>query len=619
VRRWLYRILGSAAFALLVAILHITPFGQSFERNFGLSTLYFLRGPVEVPPEAIVIGLDRASIEWLEFHSVDIAAASDVLPGCLTPYAIGRLRDIRDVVDLPRGLHICLIRELTRRGAPVITFDILFRRPLQEDELFAREIAASGRVVLFERIRDVAGPDDAGETGPILQRLSPSDDFAAPSLDTAAFLLSAPRGDFAEGYVRRLPEFPGLGSMPDVVLRHYRSGAPDSEEVPEIQPVWLYGPPKSIPTYTLRDIFDRESSHSLPDSLAATAVFIGISDPETPGAVDHYKIPISDANARDMAGVEIAATAFLNLLHDDLLRTPGIPGEAAVVFLFILAMTLTARMLAARFGFLAVPAIAVGYAGTAWALFRFGHLWLPFAVPLYLGATAVAIMGLAIRYAFARSLVTRLAPKQIADILLQGTVADRRAVRTEQATVMFTDLVGSTSMGDQLTNVDYTRVMNHYYDTATTTIESHQGMVVEFMGDGILAVFSESVTGQAHASRACEAALELTRGIRDAPNPVVDGGEVALRLRIGINTGMTATGDIGAKHRFNFKALGDTVNVAARLEQYGKEVDDGSDDVILVSHVTAAMSDFPPDRFEDLGAVSLRGKKIATGVARLRS
>jgi len=94
---------------------------------------------------------------------------------------------------------------------------------------------------------------------------------------------------------------------------------------------------------------------------------------------------------------------------------------------------------------------------------------------------------------------------------------------------------------------------------------------------------------------------------------------VTLRLRIGINTGMTATGDVGARHRFNYKVLGDTVNVAARLQQYGKEIDSGAGNVILVSHVTCAMSEFPSDRFEDLGAVPLRGKRIATGVAILRS
>lgn len=604
----------------MLTLVFLSPFGQRFERSFGLSSLYFLRGPVKIPTEAIIIGLDRASVEWLEFHAIDLAAVSDTLPGCLTPRSVKLLADIRGVGDLPRALHGCLIRELARRDARVIGFDILFRRPLPEDDLFAAEIAEAGRVVLIERIRPVVGQAGSADVAAFLQRHLPSKIFSAAALDTAMFLLNSPSGNFVEGYVRYLPEYPDLGAMPDVAWRHF-TGAPglESVDVSAIQPIWLYGPPKSIPTYTLRDVFDRESSHKLPNSLASVAVFIGVSDPERPGAIDHYEIPISDKHANNIAGVELAATAFLNLVHGRMMWKPDMLTEAAIMFLFGLGVALSARVLPGQRGLIAMIVLTVAYGGFAWWLFISRQVWLPFGVPVYLAAIAAVLLGLGTRYAFARSLVARLVPRQVAELLLKGTDADRHAVHTEQATVMFTDLVGSTAMGDRLTNLDYTAVMNHYYDTATTTIEAHRGMVVEFMGDGILAIFSETVSGPNHATQACEAALALIAGIRDAPNPIVDGHEEHLRLRIGINSGMTATGDIGAKHRYNFKALGDTVNIAARIEEYSREIDGGSGNVILVSNVTCAMSDFPPDRFDDLGAVSLRGKRDATGISRLRS
>jgi len=388
---------------------------------------------------------------------------------------------------------------------------------------------------------------------------------------------------------------------------------------PGNQPIWLYGPPKSIKTYTLRDVFDRDTKKPLPQSLASVAVFIGLSDPAHRGTMDHYKIPILGAETNDIGGVELAATAFLNLVHGEEMWRPGLVGEAALVFLIGLAAALSARVLPGRRGLIAIAGLTVAYGGLAWAAFASQQVWLPFGVPIYLGLTATVLLGLATRYAFAKQLVARLTPQPVASILLEGMEAERRAARTEQATVMFTDLVGSTNLGDQLTNVEYTEVMNRYYDTATTTIEAHNGMVIEYMGDGILAVFRESVAGPSHATQACKAALALSEGISAAPRSTVDGGEVTLRLRIGINTGMTATGDVGARHRFNYKVLGDTVNVAARLQQYGKEIDSGAGNVILVSHVTCAMSEFPPDRFEDLGAVPLRGKRIATEVAILRT
>jgi adenylate cyclase len=126
------------------------------------------------------------------------------------------------------------------------------------------------------------------------------------------------------------------------------------------------------------------------------------------------------------------------------------------------------------------------------------------------------------------------------------------------------------------------------------------------------------MSGPRHAARACEAALALSRTLGDATPPAAPEGDGRIRLRIGINSGLTATGDIGARHRYNFKALGDTVNVAARLEQLGRDMDDGLGDVILVSHATREMSEFDAARFDDLGSVHLRGKQASTGVARLR-
>jgi len=493
----IYRILGCIGLAFLLTLVYLTPFGQRFERNFGLSTLYYLRGPVEVPEEAIVIGLDRTSVEWIEFHSVDLASASETLYGCLTPHARNRLPDIRDVVDLPRGLHGCLLRELSRRDARVITFDILFRRPQPEDEVFAREIADSGRVVLFERIRTIGEAGPGGEAA--LQRFSPRDLFTIVALDTAAFLLNAPLISYVESYVRRLPEFPDLGVMPEVVWQHYTGNAAPLA-APGNQPIWLYGPPKSIKTYTLRDVFDRDTKNPLPQSLASVAVFIGLSDPAHPGTMDHYKIPILGAETNDIGGVELAATAFLNLVHGEEIWRPGLVGEAALVFLIGLAAALSARVLPGRRGLIAIAGLTVAYGGLAWAAFASQQVWLPFGVPIYLGLIATVLLGLATRYAFAKQLVARLTPQPVASILLEGMEAERRAARTEQATVMFTDLVGSTNLGDQLTNVEYTEVMNRYYDTATTTIEAHNGMVIEYMGDDILAVFSESVADPSHAT-----------------------------------------------------------------------------------------------------------------------
>lgn len=617
-RRLTLRIAGCIALALVLALVFLSPLGQRLERDFGLASLYYLRGPVEVPPEAIVIALDQQSVNWLQFNAGDFARVSDILPGCLTPHSVEALRRARNISDMPRGVHACLIGELMRRDARLIGFDILFQVETPDDTALAAAIRDAGNVVLYERIRtDAEQSAEAGALG-LPQRMHPRRIFVEAAGATAAFLVNAPSGNFVEGYVRRMPEFPDLGNMAEVAWSLYTGLPEPAGAEPPHRPIWLYGPPRAIPTWTLRDVFERGSANPLPASLAAVAVFIGVSDPEFLGTKDHFKIPIRDARENDIGGVELLAAAFLNLLHGEVMSKPGPAVGASVVLLFVLAVTLAARILPGRWGLIAIAVLAGGYAAAAWTVFTRAHLWPPFAVPVFLGVTAAALLALATRYAFARMLVARLTPAPVARILLEASTTERRAVRTEPATVMFTDLVGSTRMGDRLSNLDYTAVMNHYYDAATTAIEAHEGMVVEFMGDGILAIWSESISGPHHATRACEAALALSAEMRAAPPATLPAAGEEIRLRIGINSGMTATGDIGARHRFNFKALGDTVNVAARLEQLGRDVDDGGGDVILVSHTTCAMSDFPPERFEDLGTVPLRGKRDPTGVARLR-
>ena len=183
---------------------------------------------------------------------------------------------------------------------------------------------------------------------------------------------------------------------------------------------------------------------------------------------------------------------------------------------------------------------------------------------------------------------------------------------------MFTDLVGSTSIAERMPELDFTELMARYYDSATAAIDAYDGMIVDFRGDGILAIFTESIAGRNHAAQACLAALAICsqNNLGSAENAPTDGER--LEMRIGLNSGTVAAGRIGARQRFNYNALGDSVNIAARLEQLGKTIDRGGRDVIVVSEATregAALSD---DYFEPLGTVRLRGREVETPIYRLQ-
>lgn len=156
--------------------------------------------------------------------------------------------------------------------------------------------------------------------------------------------------------------------------------------------------------------------------------------------------------------------------------------------------------------------------------------------------------------------------------------------------------------------------MNRYYSAATAAVEADDGMVVEYMGDGILALFTEGVAGPEHAVKACHAAQQISARPIDGPDRQ-DGGD--FRLRFGIHTGTVVTGPTGAEHRYSFKALGDSVNVAARLEEHAKELPPDGGDIILLSAETRRRAKVSDELLRPLGMTKLRGRSREVEIFRL--
>jgi len=601
--RLLIRVILAGLFGICLAGVFLSGVGQRFERAYGLGTLYALRGPVAPPEGALIVALDRASVDWLRFHARDPGRASDVLPGCLTAHARGQLARLRNAGDLPRGLHACLIEILAGRGAELIVFDILFSRPSPDDARLARAMAAAGNVVLFERlVRDPALAGPGGSAG--FRRTPPRRVLADAARASGPFLLSTAANDFVEGYAVRIPGFPGLVDLAALAWRE-TAGGRTPPPGPEIRPIWLYGPAGTVPHRSLRAVLSRDATRPLSDDLSGRVVFVGYSDPGVPGTEDHFAVALSGGADSRIAGVELLATAYLNLRHGERMTKPAPSRGALIVFVF--GLTAGALCLIRRgLGWVGVIVLALGYGGLAWFLFAGFRVWLPVAVPLYLGTALALPVAIGRRYALARALVARLAPRKAAMRMLAAAAPDRRPGRRERATVLFTDLVGSTRLGDRLAPEAYAAAMSDYYDATAAAVEAHGGLLVEFKGDGIVAVFPETDSGPEHAAKAVAAARALAAGLRRAVPPQAGGG--VLRVRMGLDTGQTILGHVGAAARFDYKAIGDTVNTAARIEGHAKAIDDGHGDIALMSGATRAASGVSPGEVTDVGPWTPRGK-----------
>ena len=172
-----------------------------------------------------------------------------------------------------------------------------------------------------------------------------------------------------------------------------------------------------------------------------------------------------------------------------------------------------------------------------------------------------------------------LAP-QVVEILLRDPDRVKLGGDLQEITVMFTDLEGFTTLSEVTPPHELLRVLNRYHELVSRLVEQHGGIVNKFMGDGVMVLFNTPVSRENHARSAVEAAL----AIRAALPGLHAEFEPRFRLSInyGIHTGPAIVGNVGTSHFMDYTALGDTVNLAARLQDIARG------NQILISDTTQA-------------------------------
>lgn len=182
----------------------------------------------------------------------------------------------------------------------------------------------------------------------------------------------------------------------------------------------------------------------------------------------------------------------------------------------------------------------------------------------------------------------------------------------KQLSVMFSDIRGFTGISEKLTPEELVRLLNEYLTAMTDVVFKYDGLLDKYIGDAIMAVFGAPLDQPDHALRACRTALEMMSELKRLREKWAAEGRPDVNIGVGVNTGDMVVGNMGSEMRFDYTVIGDSVNLASRLEGTNKEY--GTN--IIISEFT--YESIRNELFcRELDAVRVKGKKLPVRIYEL--
>jgi adenylate cyclase len=548
------------------------------------------RGDVAAVPDVVLAVVDEKSLDALGRW----------------PWSRARIAELVDV--------------LSAGGARVIAFDIGFleREAAAPDRALARAIERSPAAVVLgyffhmasERGYDVA-PEvrdrelERLEANALTVRMRASDLDKSPFAQAKAVEGNLPElADAAEGagfftlvpdddgVVRRTPlvieaegevypslalvaAWNALGQPPlvvDVVQNHVADIQLGDRIVPTDEGgnllVNFPGKAGAFPQVSISDVLAGDVA---PDRFRDKIVLVGVT---ATAVFDLRATPFGPVNP----GLEVQAAALDNLLSGRFMSRPGwadLADQLAIVLLGVTTGLLLAQ-LGALSGLVATALLAVAYVALAEQLFVRAGAWIGVTYPLLalvVVYTAITLHAY-LREQRERRRVSGAFGQYVSPVVIEQMLADPEKLRLggeeRVLTVLFCDLAGFTGIAERNSPQTTIELLSEYYARMTEQIYACEGMLKEYVGDELMAIFGAPLPQPDHAVRACRAALALREARLALSQEWMKLGRPALRARTGVNTGLMLVGNIGSRYRFSYGVVGDPVNMASRLEHLNR-------------------------------------------------
>jgi class 3 adenylate cyclase len=179
--------------------------------------------------------------------------------------------------------------------------------------------------------------------------------------------------------------------------------------------------------------------------------------------------------------------------------------------------------------------------------------------------------------------------------------AARLTGERKPVTALFADVVGSTTLAEQLDPEDWTNIINQAYELMSRAVQRYEGTIAQLQGDGLLALFGAPAAHEDDPERAVRAALDMVAAIEELAPRLKQSHDIDFRIRAGVNSGTAIVGTVGSDLRTEYTALGDAINVASRVQTAAQAGQ------VLLTEMTRRFVTSAFD-LDDLGDVEVKGK-----------
>ena len=527
--------------------------------------------------------------------------------------SLDRLEAEGVVFPLPRQIYGAVVEVAKISKAKAVVFDILFTEPSsygpEDDRLFADLIQKSGLPVFFPA---------ASFNGSVKEPITIIK-AQAKSLGAVNFMAES------DGVIRKTPDYLPFGdqqiiSLPQTVFLSL--GGNGEQKNRSLQTNYSEKAFPKISLYDLLKVYRDFQDGKVPsidlEFLKHRTWIVGYT---APGLHDLKPMPLN----HEAPGMLLHATGIANRFSGQgFYEVASLVYLSLIILIVLLSVYLMNKASDPFVATLWLTGLALLFPFICLILFWRSGIWcnpLPTFVSIFVAGGTQLVWNFQMlwkeRMKLAKSLQHSMSPEML-DLIRTGEVQITRFGEEREITVLFSDLAGFTTLSEKSTPAEMVRILNAYLDDVAGLIISNSGYIDKFIGDAVMVLWGAPVKQENQANLAFQTAIKFKEICENfnhkmqAQNPDFE----KLITRVGLHTGRAIVGNIGAKQRHNYTAIGDCVNLASRIEGIGKNY---HVELTLTEDVVRAANAWNHPGLMELDQIIVKGKTEPTRIYTLIS